>query len=60
MIMDPNAALAAIRSALAELDENVRSGHAYDHTSVFELIESVTGLDGWLSKGGFLPTDWSR
>ena len=60
--MDPNAALALIREIIAE----TRNGD--DLTSLLEnegdralaLIEAVSGLDGWLSKGGILPAEWQK
>jgi hypothetical protein len=47
--MDPNATLAAIRELLAS-----------DTPDVIELAELMEALDMWLSRGGFLPTDWER
>ncbi|QZE10369.1 hypothetical protein SEA_SCOOBYDOOBYDOO_18 [Mycobacterium phage ScoobyDoobyDoo] len=45
--MDPNETLKMIRAALEEGDDERAAEHFRD-------------LDGWLSKGGFLPTDWVR
>lgn len=42
--MDPNETLRQLRHAV--------EGESAD---IFELFSA---LDGWLSKGGFLPTDW--
>ncbi len=51
--MDPTATLARIREALANHAEN---GLSDDET--MELVECVEALDDWLSRGGFLPTQW--
>lgn len=56
--MDPNEALRQIRLLAKQLrvDENVYTirQHAND------LAEAIEGLDEWIAKGGFLPTDWVR
>lgn len=52
--MDPNTTLADIR----ESAEVFLSG-ANDERAV-ALAEAVIALDEWLTKGGFLPADWSR
>lgn len=49
--MDPNAALEEIRALIAasepeDLDDR--------------LVELIEGLDGWLTRGGFLPRQWAR
>jgi hypothetical protein len=46
--MDPNASLAEIRDIIY--------GAADDDFD--RLAELVSKLDGWLSRGGFLPVDW--
>jgi hypothetical protein len=52
--MDPNAALAEIRTIISQ--------HNRDGGLVVaaRLAELVDGLDGWLSKGGFLPAAWTH
>lgn len=54
--MDPNASLEKIRSLIAHVREN---GH-FDGYEDEILMDLVTGLDEWLTKGGFLPTEWER
>ena len=54
--MDPNAALATIR----RLIDLYAKDAVLDQDDASALVESVEGLDGWLSKGGFLPEAWSR
>lgn len=54
--MDPNAALDSIRRCLLESDSGLDD---YDKLCVLEeLATLVTGLDEWLSRGGFLPQSW--
>ena len=51
--MDPNETLRLIRA-------NVDNGERTDVDSYVELVELVHALDDWLSRGGFLPDDWSK
>lgn len=54
--MDPDAALINLRAAInAALIEQ-----SPDHDSVDAIAEHFEALDGWLSRGGFLPSDWHR
>lgn len=57
--MDPNAALARIRELVAELDGWPDTSEHWIVTAS-ELAETVTGLDTWLSSGGFLPLAWQN
>jgi hypothetical protein len=50
--MDIDTVLKAVREALARIDAGE------DMTE--ELYESVSALDGWMSKGGFLPKEWQN
>jgi hypothetical protein len=53
--MDPSAALASVRAAferLDDLDPVAALSAAEDARTAFER------LDGWLSRGGFLPVPW--
>jgi hypothetical protein len=57
--MDPNAALAEIRRLIDNLKFQIEPDTGLvDLDDASELIDRFEGLDGWLSKGGFLPTDW--
>lgn len=64
--MDPNEALRIIRQAVANAQRQMDNdtGHpsfcVVDNRTVSALIEHCEALDEWLSKGGFLPTDWQR
>lgn len=51
--MDPNATLARIREILNEEDSGI---DVVDE--LIELSQLVSGLDGWISAGGFLPEAW--
>ncbi|CRK55447.1 hypothetical protein [Alloactinosynnema sp. L-07] len=51
--MDPNAALTQIRDLCK--DNPDEDFHEFDM-----LKELITGLDRWLSSGGFLPEPWTR
>jgi hypothetical protein len=54
--MDPNAALVQIRELIVKhWDEfGLRDGE------VDELTDLIDGLDKWITKGGFLPSDWNK
>jgi hypothetical protein len=57
--MDPNAALAEIRRLIDNLKFQIEPDTGLvDLDDASELIDRFESLDGWLSKGGFLPTDW--
>lgn len=68
--MDPDAALAAIRTALARFRPKLDEGepcpacgytnHAHWCAEVGDLADAFEGLDEWLSKGGFLPDAWKK
>lgn len=58
--MDPNAnlkeTLSLVRNILKATDEcGVDDDPVYNHRDVLRLAELVESLDGWLSKGSFLP-----
>jgi hypothetical protein len=65
--MDPNAALKDLRAAIAEVDNELSADEGAGLLDPFgekdhlrDLVESFQALDGWLSRGGFLPFDWDR
>jgi hypothetical protein len=53
--MDPDAALAEIRELVRAASEQRSPALSAEHRRLAEL---VFRLDGWLSRGGFLPTEW--
>lgn len=71
--MDPNAALTTARAALAKARELIDlqqadelAAAAGEPTPTDEMVTDALGeslehfeaLDGWISSGGFLPTEW--
>lgn len=51
--MDPNAALEELRDLAATyLDD--------ENQDLCDFAISFTALDGWLTRGGFLPNDWKH
>lgn len=63
--MDPNETLRMCRRLARHLIEQADAGRQHHETTTSdtageELAECFTNLDEWLSKGGFLPRDWSR
>jgi len=59
--MDPNATLEAIRDAIKEIESTFVESAADEPWGAYErLLENVIALDGWISKGGFLPAAWVR
>jgi hypothetical protein len=57
--MDPNAALENARVAILSLAEPTDDDdEAWD--MVQQLTDAFEALDGWLTKGGFLPDAWQR
>lgn len=55
--MDPNKTLSEIRDALAIMNSDNMSGQI---NAAASLAEHAEALDGWLSKGGFLPDAWRQ
>lgn len=53
--MDPDAALQQIRDEIAKCKELEKDDQ---YMGAFPLVDLVEALDGWLSKGGFLPKAW--
>ena len=61
--MDPNEALLSIRRSVAaylrmEVDNNTEIGD--QDWDIDNIVENFQALDGWLTKGGFLPNDWQN
>lgn len=51
--MDPNATLKRMREVVGTIP-----GHPEDYDG--ELFDLFENLDDWLTRGGFLPTDWNQ
>jgi hypothetical protein len=58
--LDPNAALGNARLLAALVIRASDTGDAPDGDTAIKLAEALQALDAWLSRGGFLPTDWQR
>lgn len=56
--MDPNAALAELRAAVADIEDQCCAEHG--EMAGQNIAEKFAELDAWIMKGGFLPSDWSR
>jgi hypothetical protein len=57
--MDPNETLQHIRDLLARLNDQRYEGDDWQEDAQ-ELAYYVAELDVWLTRHGFLPTDWQR
>lgn len=53
--MDIDAALARLRETVSQI-----AAGELDDGLAKDLREQWEAVDGWLSRGGFLPTDWAR
>lgn len=51
--MDPDAALSRLRRLMEQLNDQT------DPVDL-EVYETFSGLDAWLTGGGFLPAPWAR
>lgn len=61
--MDPDAILINLRATIKDAKAYLpwRSAEcSSSQESLWALIEHVEAMDEWLSRGGFLPTDWQR
>jgi len=60
--MDPNANIKELLSLAASIrkDYEDEDGNGVDQDDANRLAELIEALDGWLSKGGFLPGRWAR
>lgn len=54
--MDPNETIRRIRVIVDRMDIE----GSIDPSLQSMLVDLWRGLDGWLSKGNFLPSDWKR
>lgn len=53
--MDPDTTLAQIRELIADQQTH----NELNDTDTDRLVELIDSLDEWLTKGGFLPTEWN-
>ena len=57
--MDPNVILRALRQLTARIEEIGREPGADWSDLAVEALEGIEALDGWLTRGGFLPDPWA-
>lgn len=62
--MDPNATLAEIRQLVQDMEAIDESGDDPDEPGEYyriasEAAHAFASLDGWITKGGFLPSEWA-
>lgn len=55
--MDPTETLTKIRSALETMEH--ATGDRWEMAAE-DAANGIAALDEWISKGGFLPTQWDR
>lgn len=53
--MDPNATLDMLRQAIRDYE-----GGESPESVAGDLAEAAAALDTWITRGGFLPADWSN
>jgi hypothetical protein len=58
--LDPNANLEELRSLTASLLEQIDNEEPIDQDDAARVLELFEALDGWISRGGFLPRAWKR
>jgi hypothetical protein len=57
--MDPDEALRTLRRAISEYWHAVANDDVpAERDAGHDAVEAAEALDGWLSKGGFLPSGW--
>jgi hypothetical protein len=54
--MDPNETLRRLR----DLSQTIIGADENESEDALALAELVQAMDGWLKRGGFLPTEWNR
>jgi hypothetical protein len=61
-VMDPNEALKRAREAIERYQDDASLGFNTDTRleAADKLADAFEALDEWLSKGGFLPLEWSE
>jgi hypothetical protein len=59
--MDPDEALSQLRKLVAvTIDGGTPDGKPTPREAMEEFAELFSGLDNWMSTGGFLPKPWRR
>lgn len=58
MTMDPNETLRIMLARARAIIKAEAHGHVQDPEDALDLAEAVGALDGWIRRGGFLPSAW--
>jgi hypothetical protein len=58
--MDPDANLAETRKLVDDIMRAIDGDSPLDVSDVDRLVELVRSLDGWITRGGYLPAAWAR
>lgn len=56
--MDPTSNLSEIRALVVRMTDNEDNPNYLDDSD--RLAQLVGALDEWISKGGFLPSQWKK
>ncbi len=57
--MDPDVGLQLLRAAVTRIDAVDADPEGSWGGELSEVLERFAALDEWMSRGGFLPADWS-
>jgi hypothetical protein len=62
--VDPNTTLTQLRELIADSLAYLDGNEYYDAGALASLLDDIARrsecLDEWLTRGGFLPSDWER
>jgi DNA-binding GntR family transcriptional regulator len=58
--MDPEATLEEIRAIIEGFHHALETDDEIPRDEVNSLVKHFHALDGWISRGGFLPRSWRR
>lgn len=58
--MDPDEALKIVREGMAKAISDTWNAEVDELDWLDRTAEAFQGLDEWLCRGGFLPTDWNK
>jgi hypothetical protein len=58
--MDIDEALRIMRDRVIAAHQQIDADGSVDNYTAARMAEVFDAIDGWLSRGGFLPTDWQR
>ncbi len=58
--MDPDECLKQIRATNDRITDAIDANRRPDPGDVDKLVDLTTALDGWMTRGGFLPKQWMQ